>query len=298
MGISGDKIFVQIPSYKDTQLVATVMNLLATASNSKRLKICICFQHDNSEELPNVITSNKNISVIDVDYRESKGVNWARSIIQKEWKGERYSLLIDSHMRFVKNWDEKLIGMVKGLKKNGISKPIISCLPPPFYNPETFPANRLDYPLKTYPKEYAFNLLTRFHGHPLPLYKWLSQPIPAEFLALGFLFTEGTFNTEIPFDPNIYFFGDDITTGLRAYCHGYDFFHPHRVIAWHLYDRKTRTPHWDDHYDWFEKDIKSYERIYRILKGESFGIYSIGKKRSLKAFEKYVGYKLIANEQN
>ena len=38
------------------------------------------------------------------------------------------------------------------------------------------------------------------------LFKWLKQPIPAEFLALGFLFTEGFFNEEIPFDPNIYLF--------------------------------------------------------------------------------------------
>lgn len=295
MKTSGHNIFVQIPSYKDTQLVSTVYDLLENARHPHQLRICICFQHDISDRLPRSITRNKNIKIIDINYKDSKGVNWARSLLQKEWKGEPYSLLIDSHMRFVKNWDQKLIKMMKFLKKNGVAKPIISCLPPPFYNPKTFPKDRLDYPLKTYPKEYAFNLLTRFHGYPIPLFKWLKQPIPAEFLALGFLFTEGFFNEEIPFDPNIYFFGDDITTALRAYSCGYNFFHPHRVIAWHLYERNTRTPHWDDHENWLEMDINSYERVQRVLTGENFEAYPIGTIRDIKSFENYIGYKLILN---
>lgn len=289
-----EKIFVQIPSYKDTQLVPTLRSLLENANDSSLLNICICLQHDGNDHLPRYITRHCNINIIDVHYKDSKGVNWARSLLQKEWKDEPYSLLIDSHLRFVKNWDIKLKRMMKALKKCQIKKPIISCLPPPFYNPDTFPSDRLNYPLKTYPKEYAFNLLTRFHGHTIPLYRWLKHPIPAEFLALGFLFTEGYFNVEIPFDPNIYFFGDDITTALRAYCHGYDFFHPHRIVAWHLYDRKTRTTHWDDHSDWFERDLRSYERIRRILTGEDLDGYSIGQQRNVKAFEAYIGHKLIA----
>jgi hypothetical protein len=298
MSTPDNNIFVQIPSYKDTQLVSTVRDLLENAYIPNRLKICICFQHGSSEKLPKWITRKKNIKIIDIHFKDSKGVNWARSILQKEWDNESYSFLIDSHMRFVKNWDEKLIRMMKALKRKGIAKPIISCLPPPFYNPNTFPADRMNYPLKTYPKEYAFNLLTRFHGYPIPLYKWIKQPIPAEFLSLGFLFTEGSFNLEIPFDPNIYFFGDDITTTLRAYSYGYDFFHPHRIIAWHLYDRTTRTPHWDDHVDWFELDMRSYERVQRILMGENFDSYSRGISRVIQSFEDFIGYKLIRNEQN
>lgn len=293
---SNEYIFVQIPSYKDTQLVATIEDLLYNASYKNRLNICICFQHAPGEILPDSITQLKNIKIIPVPYQQSKGVNWARNLLQQEWNGEQYSLLIDSHMRFVKGWDTKLIKMMKVLKNEKISKPILSCLPPPFYNPDTFPLDRLDYPLKIYPKEYTFNLLTRFEGMPLPLYKWLKKPIQAEFIALGFLFTEGYFNTEIPFDPAIYFFGDDITTGLRAYCHGYDFFHPHRIVAWHLYDRKTRIPHWEDHQDWFEQDRKSYERVQRILQGEIFDRFPIGKERSIASYEAYTGYRLIQHE--
>ncbi len=238
-----DKIFVQIPSYRDSQLVSTLESLLDKAYNYERLEIWVCWQHSRKERLPKKIRSAKNVHIIDVDYKKSKGLGWARKILQKKWNNEPYSLLVDSHTRFVKNWDKKLINMLLYLKQVKSNKPILSTLPPPFYNPQSYPLNRLNYPLKIYPKEYNHGLLTRFHGHPLPLYKWLKNPIPAKFIAMGFLFTEGYFNAEIPIDPAIYFFGDDITTAVRAYSHGYDFFHPHIVVAWHLYDRATRIPH-------------------------------------------------------
>lgn len=292
-------IFVQIPSYKDTQLLPTIKSLLENAYNRDRLNIYICWQHDSSERLPKEIIENRNINIIDVDYKCSRGANWARSVLQKKWNNEPYSFLVDSHTRFARNWDKQLIDMMLLLKKKKVKKPIISGLPPSFYNPDTYPSDRLNYPTKIYPKEYPFNLLTRFHGFPLPLYKWLKSPIPAQFIAMGFLFTEGNFNIEIPFDPNIYFFGDDITTALRAYCHGYDLFHPHRIIAWHLYERKTRTPHWQEHENWIDLDKKSYERIYRIFKGESFDEYTtIGSERDVASYETYTGYKLILDEQD
>jgi len=291
-----DRIFVQIPCYRDSQIVHTIESLLTNAHSRTRLDISICWQHINSEKLPGWILRNKQIQIINIDAEKSKGANWARSIIQKEWNQQPYTFLVDSHTRFVRNWDKILVDMILILKKDKVKKPIVSGYPPYFWDPLSYPRNRLNYPLKMYPLGYENNLLTKFNGLPLPLYKWLKKPIKAEFIALGFLFAEGKFNLEIPFDPNIYFFGDDITTGLRAYSHGYNFFHPHRLVAWHLYDRKTRVPHWDDHENWRSMNKKSYDRIYRIFKGESFRGFAVGKERTISDYERYINYKLIANE--
>lgn len=297
MNADTDKIYVQIPSYKDTQLVRTVYDLLDNAFNAERLEIAICWQHAEEECLPKDIANHPRIRIMDVDHRRSKGANWARRLLQRGWNGEPYSFLIDSHMRFVKDWDRILIEMMVCLKKSGVSKPLLSCLPPAFYDADTYPLERLEYPGKIYPKEYQNNLLTRFCAYSIPHFEWVQSPIPAQFIAMGFLFTEGAFNREILLDPNIYFFGDDITTGLRAYCHGYDLFHPNRIIAWHLYDRKTRTPHWDDHNDWWQMDASSFERIGKILKGEDLDLYSrLGKIRSVADYEKFIGCKLILND--
>ena len=69
----------------------------------------------------------------------------------------------------------------------------------------------------------------------------------ARFLAAGFLFTIGSFVEEVPYDPELYFFGEEIAMTLRAYTHGYDLFHPHQVLVWHDYVRSYATRHWDDH---------------------------------------------------
>ena len=295
MNENQNEIFVQIPSYKDTQLIYTIESMLTNANDSTRLKIAICWQHDKSEILPKGILNSANINIIDIDYRKSKGANWARSVVQKNWKNEPYTLLIDSHIRFAKKWDIKLLKMLIELQNNGISKPILTGYPPSF-DPESFPKNKFNYPLKMYVEGYYFNLLTKFNGQPIPHFKWIKSPIKAYFISLGFLFTIGSFNREIPFDPNIYFYGDEITTGLRAYCHGYDFFHPHRVIAWHLYDRKTRTPHWENHNNWHILNEKSCRRIKRIFKGVENKIFPIGKTRRISDYEEFIGYKLIENE--
>jgi hypothetical protein len=293
--MASDQIFVQIASYRDRQLPATIDSLLCEAFDPNRLQICICWQHSPNERIPTRFRHNPNIEILDVDHRESRGANWARRQVQRRWNGEPYSLIIDSHLRFTHYWDQKLIEMMAELKGRNVRRPVITCYPPKFW-PQTYPKGRWTAPLKTYKEAFRENLLVHFAGHPIPLWRWLQEPVPAQFLALGFLFTEGSFNREIPIDPNIYFFGDEITTGLRAYCHGYDFFHPHRVLAWHAYDRSTRTGHWQDHLDWRHTDRRSYRRVKRVFEGREYKGYSLGTKRTIKAYEKYIGLPLILGE--
>jgi hypothetical protein len=293
MNSKSDAIFVQIPSYRDNQLIHTIDDMLAKSFNKERLNIVVCWQHAKSERLPRRILRKRNIKIIDVDYKISKGANWARSIIQTHWNNEPYTLLMDSHLRFVKNWDKKLIEMLEGVKKKDLLKPIISGFPPSFNDPDKFPKSRMNYPIKMYPKKHEGNLLIKFYGLPIPFYSWLKEPIPADFLAMGFLFADGYFNEEINFDPNIYFFGDDITTTLRAFCHGYNFYHPHRIIVWHLYNRDSRIPHWEDHEDWKRLEKKSINRITCVLKGKEIKKYTLGNYRTIDEYEKYIGMKLI-----
>jgi len=85
---SSDKIFVQIPAYRDSQLVPTIDSLLNNAQNNERLQVWICWQHSANETLPKALRSKNNINVIDVDYKQSRGVGWARAMIQQQWSKE------------------------------------------------------------------------------------------------------------------------------------------------------------------------------------------------------------------
>ena len=288
-----DTIFVQIASYRDRQLSHTLESLFDQAARPKQLRVCVCWQHASTELFPTRFRHSSNVEIIDVDYRLSRGANWARRRAQDRWCSEPYSLIIDSHLRFASGWDQKLIDMLAGLKTKGVERPVISCYPPDF-SPETFPRARSYVPLKIYKEAYHEGLLVHFAGHRLPFWRWLQEPIPAEFLALGFLFTEGRFNAEIPIDPNVYFFGDEITTGLRAFCHGYDIFHPHRVLAWHAYNRTTRICHWEDHTAWREIDSRSLRRVRRIFMGGVFKGFPLGSRRSIADYERYIGLPLIS----
>jgi hypothetical protein len=288
-----ERIFVQIPAYRDPQLFPTLDSLFDQACKPGRLRVRVCWQRTRKERLPQRYRRQDNLVEFDhVDFRESRGANWARRRVQQSWQGEPYTLIIDSHMRFRRHWDDQLIELLKTLKASGVSKPLITCYPPDF-DPGTYPKSRALAPLKNYKEAYINKLQLHFAGHRLPLWRWLDAPVPAQFLALGLLFAEGRFNAEIPFDPNIYFFGDEITTGLRAYCHGYDFFHPHRVLAWHAYDRTTRRCHWEDHSGWSDRDLASMRRVMRILKGHPFRGFALGKKRSVAQYEKFIGMPLV-----
>lgn len=287
-----ERIFVQIPAYRDPQLVHTLDSLFAQAAHPDKLRVRVCWQHASRDTLPVRWRRNPQVEIDSVHFRDSKGANWARRRVQRHWNGEPYSLVIDSHLRFARGWDRSCVGWLQQLRAGGVARPVLSCYPPGF-DPATYPRGRSHAPLKNYKEDYVDGLLAHFAGFALPLWNWLKAPVPAEFLALGFLFTEGRFNAEVPFDPGIYFFGDEITTGLRAWCHGYDLFHPHRVVAWHAYDRETRTCHWEDHGDWRQRDRRSMLRVRRILGGRSYPGYPTVQRRSVAAYERHIGMPLV-----
>ena len=289
------EIYVQIPAYRDSELPKTIQSLLNMATHPERIRIAVMWQRSATDRLPSNLTNRPEIDIIEVPYQESKGCNWARNLLQQGWNGEPYTLLIDSHQRFVRGWDQLMINMYEGLRQQNIDKPILTGYLPP-YDPVNEPYGRVYKPMEMYALDYHNGLLTKLVSYPMPFWKRLDQPKPAHFVSLHFLFTAGQFNREITFDPAIYFFGDEVVTSLRAYTAGYDLFHPHRLLGWHAYDRRTRTPHWADHQTWTEQERISAERIRALYRGQLTGHYGLGTARSISQYETYIFRKLINYE--
>ena len=105
------KIFVQIASYRDPQLIPTLDSMLENAKRPKNLRIGICRQYHPEDGFDNLekFSGDKRFRVKDVLYSDAKGVCWARNQVQQLYDGEEYTLQIDSHMRFEKDWDDTLI---------------------------------------------------------------------------------------------------------------------------------------------------------------------------------------------
>lgn len=296
-----DKIFVQIASYRDPELVPTIKDCLEKAKYPERLTFAICWQHSLEDEWDNLdeFKDNPNFTIIDIPWNESKGLCWARHLIQKEWKGEEYTLQIDSHHRFIQNWDEEMIDM---LKLTASPKPLITSYAGMYDPKEDKLLNQEPY--KMVPDRFTDGGTILFFPHSIPDWKSLEKPIPARFVSGHFFFTLGIHCKEYKYDPNIYFAGDEISLSIRSYTLGYDLFHPHRLLIWHEYTREGRTKHWTDFNDdtknkglveknWWEMDSDSKRRLRHMLQEEDNGIdlgeYGLGTVRSHRDYELYAG---------
>ena len=291
------EIFVQIASYRDPQLIPTIDDMLDNAKYPENLRIGICHQYHPEDEFSNLTKYrlDDRFRIIDVLYSDSKGACWARHQIQQVYSGETYTLQIDSHMRFEQDWDKTLIEMINQLQKDGYKKPLLTGYVPS-YDPDNDPDGRVNAPWRMSFDRFIPEGAVFFLPETIPNWEQLSSPVPARFYSAHFCFTLGQFSEEVQHDPEFYFHGEEISIGVRAFTHGYDLFHTHKVVIWHEYTRKGRTKQWDDDKDWVNKNNLAHKKNRQLfgMDGEvelDFGKYGFGTERTLKDYEKYSGLK-------
>jgi hypothetical protein len=303
--MSNQKIFVQIASYRDPELLPTIRDCISKAKNPENLHFCIAWQHGPDEKIDEIATL-PNVTIIDIPYLESKGACWARNQIQQRYTDEEYTLQLDSHHRFVKDWDELVVGMYKQLQDMGHTKPLLTSYIPSF-DPENDPEKRIQIPWRMDFDRFIPEGAIFFLPASIDDWKDRTCPVASRFYSAHFCFTRGEFCKEVPHDPEYYFHGEEISIAARAFTHGYDLFHPHKVIAWHEYTRKGRTKHWDDHSgekkseivdkkDWGQRNSDSHKRnrVLFSMDGENYnsinwGKFGFGNVRTLRDYEKYSG---------
>ena len=291
-----DLIFISIASYRDAQLVPTVIDLITKADAPSLLRFGICWQHgDEVTSLP--FEGDPRFRVLDIDWRESRGACWARAEIMKLHQGEQWFLQVDSHCRFAQGWDTRLI-RIAGL--TGSSRPILSTYANPF-TPQDADSDSREVLAGT-PLQMAVEAFT---DDGIPMLKPLPFPagtfdtaLRARFVSAGFLFAPGSFVREVPYDPELYFFGEEISMTLRSWTSGYDLFHPAETIVWHDYIRAYATRHWEDHdpaksektHTWGELDLRSREKVICLFDPASKPApFGLGTARTLADYEAYAG---------
>lgn len=231
----GVTIFVSIAAYRDPELLPAIADCLAKARHPEQLRFGLCWQRGSDEPALPVATDPR-VRILDVDWRDSGGACWARAAAMSLWQGEDYFLQIDSHERFAQDRDVKLTDYV--LSAPG-AKPLLTSYP------ATYRGGQEESRGHT-PSRVAFHYLTT---EGIPVFKPVAMPpagcdgrlYRARFVAAGFLFTSGRFADEVPYDPELYFLGEEISLSVRAYTSGYDLFHPPEVLAWHEYTRAGKA---------------------------------------------------------
>jgi len=295
-----ETILVHLPGYRDPELVPTIKDALVNAKYPKRIHFGICRQYHPEDGFDNLdeFRKDKRFHIMDVPYEEAQGLPWARAQInEKLMTDQDYILQLDSHHRFAKDWDVTLIKMHNQREKQGY-KPILAAYLP-LYTPFDDPEGRTMEPWQQhfvcfYPHGTIFirpGLLTGWQD--------MTEPPFSRFLSGHFCFARSEWAREIKHDPDIYFSGEEINLTVRSYTHGYDLFHPHKLVVWHSTMREERDGilKWDDDskrgVNWWNKQEKARAKIRQLFRVEDNGFdltgYDLGTTRTLAEYEVYAG---------
>ena len=298
--MSNEKIFVQIASYRDPDLVATIKDLIAKAKYPENFTFGICWQKDDTESLDE-FKDNPAFRISTHNYQDSQGLGWARNITNSLYGGEKYTLQIDSHHRFVQDWDVIVLedyAQALTLSK----KPIISTYCTPFDTKvPTESASQVPCLMSQY--EFSNDRLLMSMPHYIGKYKEMNTVIRARTISGHFMFVDGNFINEVQYDPDIYFGGytEETSMSVRAFTHGYDVYSPYRMVMWHEYTRNYRVKHWDDHGKESatkktsgERDVYARNKTRQLFGQEDhkieMGIYGLGTERTLHDYEVFGGF--------
>jgi hypothetical protein len=289
------KIFVQIASYRDPELIPTIKSCIDNAKNPESLVFGICRQFNKDDKFDDLseYENDKRFRIINISFENAKGVCWARNKVQQLYNGEEYTLQIDSHMRFEKNWDEEMINMINHLQKKGHKKPLLTGYVSS-YTPQNDPNGRVRVPWRMVFDKFIPEGAVFFLPEIIPNWESLNEPVQSRFYSAHFCFTLGQFSKEVQHNPDFYFHGEEISIAVRAFTHGYNLFHPHKVLIWHEYTRNGRTKHWDDQKEWWKSNNRAHDLNRKLfgMDGNDLmdqGVYGFGKERTLRDYEKYAG---------
>lgn len=298
------KIFVQIAAYRDPECQWTVKDLFEKAAHPEQITVGICWQsiQDEDQDCFEVITRPAQVRTVHFDARESKGACWARHQTQTLWQGEEFTLQVDAHMRFEDHWDSKLLAMYHAI---GNPKSVMTTYPPGYTPPEKYGPKPQAY--KIVAKEFNNHHIFTMTSRRQPLDNLPERPPPGAFLGACFLFGPASIIKDVPYDPYLYFFGEEISLAVRLWTHGYDIHYPNLPIAYHDWQRNVRKRlHFKDHQTAGLLNEQAFARVRYMLEGrepetpelrqyvrQELEKYGLGKVRTLAQYEAFSGVSFV-----
>jgi len=296
------KIFISLASYLDPMLLFTLHDAISKAQQPELLRFTVIDQHtEDQREVIAALPFSTQIRYLHIHPQDTLGVSWARNLAFSFYDGEDFLLQIDSHMCFEANWDANLREQHATLLARS-AKPIISTYPyrfdmidgVPHYTPSEGKTALVLRPHPETPLQ-PDNVVLRFIGKHM----FADQAVPGCHVAGGFIFCSGRFVEEVPYDPYLYFHGEEQSLAVRAYTRGWDIFHPTWTPLYHLY-KLANTPHeahhWHGPVDGRRSFSSAYltdrakQRLMQLLCGDGLpGAYGLGQERSLEQYIAFSG---------
>jgi hypothetical protein len=239
-------------------------------------------------------------------YSKAKGVGSARYKCQKLYNGEKYYLQIDSHMRFIKNWDKIYIDMLNSCPYD---KPILSTYPNAYWDDELEDKSYLNT------KNVSAISIEGVDDNHITMrgnkgeYTQYKLPREGIVLAAGQIFTLGQWIYDCPYNHLIPFKGEEDDLTMRSYSHGWKIYIPNVNVVWHLYHNindNDKSRIYNKYRPLIHEDVDLSK--YTLLSEQNGGITNyllnidnddfFGNEMTYDEIVKYIGYDIKTKKVN
>jgi hypothetical protein len=278
-----DKIFVSLAAYRDPDLINTVRSFYFNAKHKERIFFSLVSHEEKNNVFDFSFMPSEQISYQKIDYRLADGAcsgrHLANSLMSNKYK---YFLHTDSHSRAKQDWDEMLINEHIRCSVKWGEDYIFSKYPHGFkilWNDCDEGTDEINFDNESLHKVVPVWDETEW----MYLLRW--QDIEdKEYgdkvygFAANFAFGPTKCLMKAPYDPYLYFLGEEISLGIRLYMQGVTIVAPPINAIWTNYDRdngKRGGFHWTDNSMWGLRDKAARIRLNKLFRGEDLGVYGL-----------------------
>lgn len=289
-------IFIQLASYRDTELPLTIKSAIEAADHPELLSFGVVHQYGpETLHLLDEFRGRPGFRMAELPWQESRGVGVARNMANELYRGEEWTLQVDSHTHFEPGWDTDLIRQWQAC---GDDKAVLSAYPPGYKRNE-----HGEIALKNTGRISVKMYASKFFYRHIPVFESMAmerndntEMLRSPYCSGGFVFGHGKVIVNVPYVKEIAFIGEEIVRSVQLYTHGYNVYLPIGLRLYHSYGGSTRHSFWKDMRDSNDKVMisvydsmikASYDLADNILLGRNES--RLGKSRTLDEFALYSG---------
>eukprot|EP00760_Papus_ankaliazontas_P024992 PhM_4_TR244/c0_g1_i1/m.12367 len=268
-----ETIFVNIASFRDDECPQTVKSMFEKARAPWRVFVGVvqqnsltdlsCWPKEWSNCSKDGFCPSDQMRVREITPLEAKGPTYGRFLGHQMYRGEKYYFLMDSHNRFVTNWDDIIINMYKRAPS---PKAVLSHYPEALLldQGDSKPLDNRDTTTFMCNAKFIADGYLRFDG---AVVHRTTVPRLQPFSAAGMLFADAKLIKEVPFDPHLPFLfdGEEFLYTVRMWTHGWDIYSPSENVMYHYYYRAKSPKVWSENNNWYHHQRRSVERVQYML---------------------------------
>jgi hypothetical protein len=317
------KILVSIISYKEGDLLGTVLDCYEKARNKESLLFSIVEEHYPEFYSDLSFVPENQMLYRRFDLSKYRGILWARDLTTRNLPSHYeydYVLFICGHTRFEEGWDIVCLSEYEKAKNKSVTnKAVLTLCPPDFEYNEDW-SIKYKNKVKTnlyHPSITGWDPRTQSTSDFIPGYWFPIGHAPPEdndvhenyWIHFTWCFADKSYVEEVPLDPEMNFNGEEPYVSLQSWGRGWRMFATSKIFAYHHLSRQypgeklsrynTARPWADDKKnDHWEHSRKAMLKLNMLFSGKLEGKYGGISLETVQEYCRKSGINLKWTEYN